>query len=72
MKDTFYKDDFKVYIFTDDDLDNETLIASVEASPTHKRLAKDLQQIKNNSMAAKVEPAAVATSDNNDNNPEII
>ena len=55
MKDTFYKDDFKVYIFEDDDLDNEAVIASVEVSPTHKRLAKELQQIKNNSTAAKAE-----------------
>lgn len=51
MKDTFYKDDFKVYIFEDGDLDNEALIAAVEASPTHKRLAKELQQIKSNSKA---------------------
>ena len=53
MKDAFYKEDFRIYIFNDDDLDNEELIAAVESSPTHKRLAKDLQQIKNLSAEAK-------------------
>lgn len=53
MKDAFYKEDFKIYIFNDDELDNETLITAIESSPTYKRLAKDLQQIKNISSAAK-------------------
>ena len=53
MKDAFYKEDFRIYIFNDDDLDNEELIAAVESSPTHKRLAKELQQIKNLSSEAK-------------------
>ena len=53
MKDAFYKEDFKIYIFDDSELDNESLIAAVESLPTHKRLAKDMQQIKNISSAAK-------------------
>ena len=61
MKDVFYKEDFKIYIFDDDELDNETLIAAVESSPTHKRMAKDLQQIKSISSATKknIEPETV-------------
>lgn len=65
MKDTFYKDDFKVYIFEDGDLDNEALIAAVEASPTHKRLAKELQQIKSNSTAAKAKQIEEERTENN-------
>jgi hypothetical protein len=65
MKDTFYKDDFKVYIFEDVDLDNEALIAAVEASPTHKRLAKELQQIKSNSTAAKAKQIEEERTENN-------
>ena len=65
MKDTFYKDDFKVYIFEDVDLDNEALIAEVEASPTHKRLAKELQQIKSNSTAAKAKQIEEERTENN-------
>ena len=53
MKDTYYKEDFKIYIFGDEELDNETIITAVESSPTHKRLAKDLQQIKNLSSASR-------------------
>ena len=53
MKDIFYKEDFKIYIFDDDELDNELLITAVESLPTHKRLAKDMQQIKNISSAVK-------------------
>ena len=53
MKDAFYKEDFKIYIFDDNELDNESLITAVESSPTHKRMAKDLQQIKNISSEAK-------------------
>ena len=58
MKDAFYKEDFKVYIFEDDDLDNEALIAAVESLPTHKRLAKDLQQIKSHSSTARADVSA--------------
>ena len=53
MKDAFYKEDFKIYIFDDSELDNESLITAVESSPTHKRMAKDMQQIKNISSEAK-------------------
>ena len=70
MKDTFYKDDFKVYIFEDDDLDNEALIASVEVSPTHKRLSKELQQIKENAMAAKAAKAEQKGEERTENNIE--
>lgn len=58
MKDAFYKEDFKVYIFEDDDLDNEALIAAVESLPTHKRLAKDLQQIKSHSSTSRADVSA--------------
>ena len=53
MKDAFYKEDFKIYIFDDSELDNESLISAVESLPTHKRMAKDMQQIKNISSEAK-------------------
>ena len=53
MKDAFYKEDFKIYIFDDSELDNEPLISAVESLPTHKRMAKDMQQIKNISSEAK-------------------
>ncbi len=63
MKDAFYKEDFRIYIFNDDDLDNEELIAAVESSPTHKRLAKELQHIKSLSAEAKKSEAQEIASE---------
>lgn len=36
----------KVFIFEDDDLDNDNVIAAVEASPTYKRNTEELNKIK--------------------------
>lgn len=47
MKDAFYKEDFKIYVFEDKDFDNEDLITAIDNSPTYKRLARDLQHLKN-------------------------
>lgn len=55
MKDAFYKEDFKIYIFEEDELDNEVLITAIENSPTYKRLTKDLQLLKHQSTATKKE-----------------
>ena len=68
MKDVFYKEDFKVYIFEDEDLDNESLIAAVESSPTHKRLAKELQLLKSHSAMAKAEEEAAENVTEEENN----
>ena len=55
------KDSAIIKGFMTDELDNETLIVAVESSPTHKRMAKDLQQIKSISSATKknIEPETV-------------
>ena len=63
MKDAFYKEDFKIYIFDDEELDNELLIAAVESMPTHRRLAKDLQHIKSISSAAKMNDEQAVASE---------
>ena len=49
----FYETNHKSGELNDNELDNESLITAVESSPTHKRMAKDLQQIKNISSEAK-------------------
>lgn len=36
----------KIFIFEDDDLDNDNVIAAVEASPTYKRKTEELNKIK--------------------------
>ena len=46
MMDNFYKEEFKVYLFNDSDLDNEELVSFIDNSPTHKRMSKDIQHMK--------------------------
>lgn len=52
MMDSFYKEEYKVYLMSDSDLDNEELISYMENSPTHKRMSRDIQNMKNISQAS--------------------
>lgn len=51
MQKAFYKQDFRVYIFEGDDIDDENLIATIDNSPTYKRTSRELEQL--HSMKAK-------------------
>jgi hypothetical protein len=50
--DSFYKEEYKVYLMSDSDLDNDELISYMENSPTHKRMSRDIQNMKNISQAS--------------------
>ncbi|MBQ3152887.1 MAG: cell division protein FtsZ [Bacteroidaceae bacterium] len=52
MMDSFYKEEYKVYLMSDADLDNDELISYMENSPTHKRMSRDIQNMKNISQAS--------------------
>lgn len=52
MMDSFYKEEYKVYLMSDTDLDNDELISYIENSPTHKRMSRDIQNMKNISQAS--------------------
>lgn len=52
MMDSFYKEEYKVYLMSDSDLDNDELISYMENSPTHKRMSRDIQNMKNISQAS--------------------
>ena len=45
MVEAFYKPEYKVYIFKGEDIHNEELLAAIDASPTYKRTAQELEQI---------------------------
>ena len=45
MVDTFYKPDYKMYIFKGDEMYNEEFLAALDNSPTYSRTAKDLERI---------------------------
>ena len=52
MMDSFYKEEYKVYLMSDTDLDNDELISYMENSPTHKRMSREIQNMKNISQAS--------------------
>ena len=45
MVEVFYKPEYKVYIFKGEDMHNEELLAAIDASPTYKRTAQELERI---------------------------
>ena len=45
MVGTFYKPDYKMYIFKGDEMYNEEFLAALDNSPTYSRTAKDLERI---------------------------
>ncbi len=45
MVEVFYKPEYKVYIFKGEEMYNEEFIAALDASPTYKRTAKELESI---------------------------
>ena len=54
MTDAFYEQDFRIYIYTGDEINDEEFIAAIDNSPTFNRSSHDLQQFKAkaNAMAA--------------------
>ena len=74
MQKAFYKHEYRTYIFSDKDIDDENLIAMLDNSPTYKRSAREFEYLK--SMANGGE-SAQECSDNEknatiDNNSEKI
>lgn len=70
MQKAFYKHEYRTYIFSDKDIDDENLIAMLDNSPTYKRSAREFEYLK--SMANGSESAQEccdneknATIDNN-------
>lgn len=47
MAQAFYRQDFRVYIFTGDEMNDEDFIATIDNSPTYKRTVHELENIKN-------------------------
>lgn len=47
MAKAFYRQDFRVYIFTGDEMNDEDFIATIDNSPTYKRTVHELENMKN-------------------------
>jgi len=59
---TTYKKSHKIYIFSNEDLDNDDVISAVEQSPTYSRTRDVLENIKGQSIGD------IGTQNNNNNN----
>ena len=46
MKKAFYKHEYRTYIFSDKDIDDENLIAMIDNSPTYKRSHSEFEYLK--------------------------
>ena len=57
MEKQFYKEEYKVYIFENDDIFNDELIYAVENTPTYKRTVQDIEAFKNITKKVAVAPA---------------
>lgn len=51
MAQAFYKEEFRVFIFTGDEINDEDFIATIDNSPTYKRSIHDLENLKNTARA---------------------
>lgn len=58
------KGNYKIYIFTQEDLDNDDIISMVETTPTYKRSKAILESIQSRAVA---EESSMPKLDNNDN-----
>lgn len=47
MAQAFYKQDFRVFIFTGDEMNDEDFIATIDNSPTYKRSVHELENLRN-------------------------
>ena len=77
MVEVFYKPEYKVYIFKGEDMHNEELLAAIDASPTYKRTAQELERITaiagssmetDFTIAGQLATGTVKESDNEDTN----
>ena len=78
MEKTFYKEEYKVYIFDGEELNNDELISAIDNSPTYKRTVQELELLKTmascNTHKGKTEdvdkeenPAVDTPAENNEN-----
>ena len=70
MVGTFYKPDYKMYIFKGDEMYNEEFLAALDNSPTYSRTAQDLERIISilGSETTVTTPVDVTTVDEIENN----
>lgn len=66
MTKAFYKQEYRIYIYTGEEMENEDFIATIDNSPTYSRSARDLEKLKNVSKAYAVAEAVVTNNEENE------
>ena len=74
MEKSFYKDEYKIFIFDEEGMYNEELISAVDNSPAYKRTVQELDTLKNivesRKKASAEIPAVAAPAESVENEPE--
>lgn len=76
MEKSFYKEEYKIFIFEGDEMNDDELISAIDNSPAYKRTVQELDSLKNiisTRNTANEEVATIAeepTGENEDNNEE--
>lgn len=71
MEKVFYKTEYKIFIFEDEDMDNDELIAAIEKSPTYNRTALELETLKTIVRGAVATPVNNIDNDMEENNETV-
>ena len=51
MANAFYKQDYRIFIFTGDEMFDEDFVSTIDSQPTYSRSAHELEQLKSRSKA---------------------
>ncbi len=80
MQKAFYKQDYRVYIFTGEEINDENFVATIDNSPTYKRTSRELEQIKSivpgfavtpQDESVIIDPEPLHSEESNENKEEL-
>lgn len=70
MEKNFYKEEYKMFIFENDEMNDEELISAIDNSPTYKRTVQELDTFKSMIQARNYTPAEVVVTNEEEEQQE--
>ncbi|MBO5263822.1 MAG: cell division protein FtsZ [Bacteroidaceae bacterium] len=70
MEKNFYKEEYKMFIFENDEMNDEELISAIDNSPTYKRTVQELDTFKSMIQARNNTPAEVVVTNEEEEQEE--
>ena len=70
MEKNFYKEEYKMFIFENDEMNDEELISAIDNSPTYKRTVQELDTFKSMIQARNNTPAEVVVTNEEEEQQE--